>query len=85
MPNYIMATSQTLTHAQRVTRLYRNSLKHLLSWIIDRDEWRLEAVKLRSVFDASKDLKDVGQATALLEYGEKEFNHWKHPSPYISQ
>lgn len=79
-----MATSQALTHAQRVTRLYRSSLKHLLSWIIDRDEWRSEAMKLRAAFDANKNLKDVGQATALLEYGEREFNRWKHPDPYIS-
>ena len=79
-----MASSEVLTHAQRVTRLYRNSLKHLLSWTIDRALWRAEALKLRALFDASKDLKDVGQATALLEYGEKEFNLWKHPNPYIS-
>ena len=79
-----MAVSQALTHTQRVTRLYRNSLKHLLSWIVERDEWRLEALKLRAAFDANKDLKDVGQATAMLEYGEKEFSLWKHPDPYIS-
>lgn len=79
-----MATSQALTHAQRVTRLYRNTLKHLLSWIIDRDEWRSEAMKLRAAFDANKNLKDVGHAATLLEYGEREFNLWKHPDPYIS-
>ena len=79
-----MASSLSLTHAQRVTRLYRNSLKHLLSWTVDREVWRSEALKLRAVFDENKDLKDVGQATVLLEFGEKEFNIWKHPDPYIS-
>ena len=79
-----MASSQVLTHVQRVTRLYRNSLKHLLSWTIDRAVWREEALKLRSAFDTYKDIKDVGQATAVLESGEREFDLWKHPDPYIS-
>lgn len=30
------AMASGLSHAQKVTRLYRKSLKHLLSWIVDR-------------------------------------------------
>ena len=72
-----------LSHAQRVTRLYRRSLKHLLSWAIDRSVWRHEAVNLRARFDANKHVKDMKRATALLEAGERDFEKHKHPSPYI--
>ena len=79
-----MASSEVLTHAQRVTRLYRNCLKHLLSWTIDRATWRTQALQLRALFDANKNLTDVGKARALLEQEEKNFEQWKHPDPYIS-
>lgn len=78
-----MASSEVLSHSQRVIRLYRNSLKHLLSWAIDRGVWREEAVVLRARFDANKDLKDMGKARKLLEDGEAEFQFYKHPDPYI--
>ena len=74
-----------LTHAQRVTRLYRNSLKHLLSWCIDRRTWRMEAVQLRDRFDANKDIKDRRLATQILQEGEAEFELKKHPDPYICE
>eukprot|EP00731_Ephydatia_muelleri_P018747 Em0011g787a len=74
----------SLSHAQRVTRLYRNAQKHLLSWTVDRQAWRQEAVILRAKFDAHKDLKDIARAAQLLEEGEREFERRKHPDPYIS-
>ena len=78
-----MASGELLSHSQRVIRLYRNSLKHLLSWTIDRGVWREEAVVLRARFDANKDLKDLRKARKLLEDGEAEFQLYKHPDPYI--
>lgn len=75
----------SLTHAQRVTRLYRRSLKHMLSWTIDRGLWRIQAVELRARFDAHKDSKDVKKYVRLLEEGEREFEAYKHPDPYISK
>ena len=76
---------EILTHTQRVVRLYRNSLKHLLSWTVDRQLWRVEAVKLRERFDAAKNINDVRRARKLLEEGEAEFEKNKHPDPYISE
>lgn len=70
-----------LTHGQRVTRLYRRSLKHLLSWCIDRSLWRQEALKLRDRFDAAKDVS-MPRAAQLLEEGEREFRINRHPEPY---
>ncbi len=75
--------SSGLTHVQRVTRLYRRSLKHMLSWTIDRALWREEALELRARFDANKEIKDVRKAAQLLEEGEKEFQLYIHPDPYI--
>jgi len=74
--------SQALTHTQRVTRLYRQSLKHLLSWTIDRQAWRKQAVQLRAQFDFNK-YADARKAAILLEMGEREFEANKHPDPYI--
>lgn len=78
-----MASAEVLSHSQRVIRLYRNSLKHLLSWAIDRGVWREHAVAMRARFDANKDLMDLGKARKLLEDGEAEFEMYKHPDPYI--
>eukprot|EP00794_Sanderia_malayensis_P019093 gene19093-21009_t len=72
-----------LTHVQRVTRLYRRSLKHLLSWAIDRPLWREKALELRARFDAAKDVQDRVRALKLLEDGEQEFMKYRHPQPYI--
>ena len=76
-------TPKYLTHTQRVTRLYRRSLKHLLSWAIDRPLWREKALDLRERFDANKDVKDPRIALKLLEEGEAEWEEFRHPQPYI--
>ena len=74
---------QQLNHAQRVTRLYRRSLKHLLSWAIDRPLWREKALDLRDRFDANIGIKDPRVALKVLEEGEAEFEENRHPQPYI--
>lgn len=74
-----------ITHQQRVTRLYRNSLKHLLSWCIGREGWRNEALALRARFDANKDETDQRKLGAIMIEGEKEFDQRKHPYPYLSK
>ena len=78
-----MASSQAITHAQRVTRLYRRALKNSLSWCIDRATWREEALKLRERFDANKHVWDRRKVQALVEAGEKELQQHIHPDPYI--
>ena len=55
----------------------------MLSWTIDRQSWRKQAVELRMKFDEHKDEKDRKKAIHLLEDGEEEFNFLKHPDPYI--
>lgn len=71
-----------ITHQQRVMRLYRNSLKHLLSWCIDRQLWRREAMKLRDRFDDNKYERDQRRVHSILQAAEAEFEKMKHPFPY---
>lgn len=80
-----MASSHAITHAQRVTRLYRKALKNTLSWCIDRATWREEALRIRERFDANKHVHDRRQAKALLQQGEAELQRELHPDPYISR
>ncbi|GBG34468.1 NADH dehydrogenase ubiquinone 1 beta subcomplex subunit 9 [Hondaea fermentalgiana] len=68
-----------LTHKQRVTRLYRNSLRMLLSWCIDREVFYEESDKLRARFDAVKSL-EAGKGA--VDAGEAEFWEKLHPDPY---
>ena len=77
-------STQVLNHAQKVTRLYRKSLKNLLSWTVKRELWRKEACELRAVFDTNKHV-DMVQAAKLLDEGEAWFQRHKHPDPYICE
>ncbi|XP_047128757.1 uncharacterized protein LOC124809141 isoform X1 [Hydra vulgaris] len=79
----ILAQRLQLSHKQRVLKLYRDSLKHLLSWTGSRLIWREQAVLLRERFDANKHLTDRSQIQKVLEEGEKLFNENRHPQPYI--
>ena len=83
---YIASHLKTgITHQQRVMRLYRNSLKHLLSWCIEREVWREEALILRDRFDKYKNETNQQKIQKLLETAEAEFESKKHPYPYISK
>lgn len=73
----------SLTHAQRVCRLYRHSLRNLLSWTIDRDVFNLHSRQLRDRFRANASEKDPSRVMKLLREGEAEFAENKHPDPYI--
>ncbi|KAM7438300.1 ndufb9 [Porites harrisoni] len=72
-----------ITHQQRVMRLYRNSLKHLLSWCIDRESWREEALILRDRFDKYKNETNQKMIDKVLQDAEIEFENKRHPFPYI--
>jgi len=77
----LIAKVGPITHQQRVTRLYRHSLKVLQSWAIDRSIINDEATKIRARFDAGKDAGD-GAARRLLREGEEELKQWAHPDMY---
>lgn len=65
-----------------VASLYRRSLKLALDWAVHRQIWRGQAVYIRSLFDANKNVRDPRQQKVLLRETEKLLETWKHPDPY---
>ncbi|KAG6018001.1 hypothetical protein E4U43_007918 [Claviceps pusilla] len=68
--------------------LYRRSLKLALDWAVQRQLWRGQAVYIRSLFEANRNVTDSRQqrltfGQALLNETEKLLDTWKHPDPYI--
>ncbi|KAH3631411.1 hypothetical protein KXW67_008499 [Aspergillus fumigatus] len=68
--------------ANTVASLYRRSLKLALDWAVHRHVWRGQAVYIRSLFEANKDVRDPRQQRVLLRETEKLLETWKHPDPY---
>ena len=52
-----MRAKVVLTHVQRVTRLYRTSLRTLDSWACDREIFLTKGGVIRARFDAAKSEK----------------------------
>jgi len=71
-----------MSNLQTVTSLYRRSLKLALDWAVHRYLWRGQAVYIRSLFEANKDVRDPRQRRILFEETEKLLEEWKHPDPY---
>ncbi|KAL3426193.1 complex 1 protein [Phlyctema vagabunda] len=71
---------------QVVSSLYRRSLKLSLDWSVHRYLWRGQALYIRSLFEANKDVRDPRQqranAQALFKETEDLLEKWKHPDPY---
>ncbi|XP_022094541.1 NADH dehydrogenase [ubiquinone] 1 beta subcomplex subunit 9-like [Acanthaster planci] len=79
----LLNMTSSLTHAQRVLRLYKKSARHLESWITHRPTFRYEVTLLRARFDEHKNETDMKKAAQLLRDGEEEFWEKQHPQPYI--
>ncbi len=70
-----------LTHSQQVARLYRQSLRLLLSWCIDREIFNQEASSIRSQFDSNRNVS-LAAAQRLLREGQESLVTYTHPDPY---
>ncbi|KAK5126354.1 hypothetical protein LTR85_010590 [Meristemomyces frigidus] len=66
----------------QVLQLYRRSLKLALDWTIHRYLWRGQAVYIRSLFEANKNVTQPRQQRELVEQTEAILEKWKHPDPY---
>ncbi|KAL6923811.1 hypothetical protein FSST1_001085 [Fusarium sambucinum] len=62
--------------------LYRRSLKLALDWAVHRHLWRGQALYIRSLFEANRNVTDPRHQRALLTETEKLLESWKHPDPY---
>ncbi|KAG9247494.1 hypothetical protein BJ878DRAFT_492566 [Calycina marina] len=71
-----------MSNKQVVSSLYRRSLKLALDWSVHRYLWRGQALYIRSLFEAKKDIKDPRQQRALFKEAEDLLEKWKHPDPY---
>ena len=80
-----LAGSNPLTRRVRAIRLYRDGLRMLESWTMDRTIFNQEAIKLRARFDAVSALHTIDSAAALyaIEEGEKELAENEHPDRYV--
>ncbi|QDZ19937.1 subunit 9 of NADH:ubiquinone oxidoreductase [Chloropicon primus] len=76
-------TEALLAHRVRVMRLYRHSLKQMMSWAIQRSLIYEEFKNIRSQFEANANVPTLGEATRLVEAGEKFLAEKTHPDPYI--
>ncbi|PBP19703.1 hypothetical protein BUE80_DR009490 [Diplocarpon rosae] len=65
---------------QAVLSLYRRSLKLSLDWAVHRYLWRGQALYIRSLFEANKNIRDPRQQRA--SHTEAVLEKWKHPDPY---
>jgi NADH dehydrogenase (ubiquinone) 1 beta subcomplex subunit 9 len=78
--------THSLTHLAylsplQVAKLYRTSLRVLLSWAVDRDIFNDAATDLRARFDANRGVSPSA-ASRLLREGEGELFSWSHPDMY---
>ena len=74
-----------LTHTQQVMRLYRKSLRCLMSWVESREVWNLEATKIRAEFNQNINLPpDSAKSRRLLREGQERLIEQTHPDPYIA-
>lgn len=76
------AWEKGITHTQRVSRLYRASLRTARDWIIDYEAWVKECVNIQSRFRTNKN-KSLIEGKHLVEQGMDELFSKRHPEPYI--
>ncbi|KAF2121714.1 hypothetical protein BDV96DRAFT_639803 [Lophiotrema nucula] len=65
-----------------VLRLYRRSLKLSLDWAVHRYLWRGQALYIRSLFEANKNVTEPRLQRNLIKETEELLEKWKHPDPY---
>ncbi|KAF2827687.1 hypothetical protein CC86DRAFT_349385 [Ophiobolus disseminans] len=65
-----------------VLRLYRRSLKLSLDWSVHRYLWRGQALYIRGLFEAKKNVTEPRQQRELIKETESLLEKWKHPDPY---
>jgi NADH dehydrogenase (ubiquinone) 1 beta subcomplex subunit 9 len=75
---------ENLTHTQKVQRLYRHSLKCMMSWAIQREIINEEAYKLRARFEQHRNLAPGSPAVnKLCREAEEELFSYTHPDQYV--
>ncbi|KAI0893228.1 hypothetical protein F4806DRAFT_477445 [Annulohypoxylon nitens] len=71
-----------MSNRQAALSLYRRSLKLSLDWAVHRSLWRGQALYIRSLFEANRNVTDARKQRMLLSETEKLLETWKHPDPF---
>ncbi|CAM9551832.1 unnamed protein product [Discosporangium mesarthrocarpum] len=75
---------QSITHQQEVCRLYRNALRLLDSWVVDRALFNEEATILRAKFNEGAQCDpESGKAKHLIRKAHELINEYVHVDRYI--
>merc|ERR1712038_1865469 len=72
-----------ITHAQRVCRLYKKTLRTLEWHARDRAVFRFAATLMRDRFEQTRQEKDMRKLAAMVEEGEEECWRNQHQQPFI--
>mmetsp|Transcript_13286 Transcript_13286/g.33336 ORF Transcript_13286/g.33336 Transcript_13286/m.33336 type:complete len:112 (+) Transcript_13286:37-372(+) len=78
-----MATEALVAHRTQVMRLYRHSLKAMMSWAVQREFIYEKGREIRSEFEANRNLPTIAEAQRLVEAGQERLRENAHPDPYI--
>ncbi|KAJ1916043.1 hypothetical protein IWQ60_008230 [Tieghemiomyces parasiticus] len=69
-------------HTRHICRLYRQSLRTSLDWIVERDQWRQCAVSIRLRIEENRYVADPKAVAMLTRNFEQEVKENAHPDPY---
>merc|ERR1712188_147949 len=78
-----MATEVLAVHRVKVMRLYRQALKTMMSWAVQRELIYQKMGEIRAEFEANKDVPTIAEAEGLIQAGHKKLEEYAHPDPYI--
>ncbi|KAL5022789.1 hypothetical protein ScPMuIL_001944 [Solemya velum] len=74
-------TTELISHARRVRKLYKDAARMTQSYYHDRHLFRYHAVLLRARFDEHKEEVDMVKIKKILQEGERELFLKQHPQP----
>eukprot|EP00695_Tsukubamonas_globosa_P003490 TRINITY_DN65_c0_g2_i3.p1 TRINITY_DN65_c0_g2~~TRINITY_DN65_c0_g2_i3.p1 ORF type:complete len:171 (-),score=46.71 TRINITY_DN65_c0_g2_i3:6-452(-) len=73
-----------LARRRQVCALYKKSLKTLMDWVVEREIFNTEALKIRDRFRAGMKETDPAKIAALISQAETELASKAHPNPLYS-
>lgn len=73
----------TAANRSRVASLYKRALRLSRDWMVQREDWRKEALDIRQRFEVNMNVRNPRLLEDLLTKADKELRIKKHPDPYI--
>jgi NADH dehydrogenase (ubiquinone) 1 beta subcomplex subunit 9 len=78
----LLTRFMNLSHRIHICQLYKRALRCSLDWLIDRREWRRQAVAIRHQFDLHSKETDPVKIQDLVQATERLLWIQRHPEPY---